>query len=527
MSEEKKNLGAPSSDETSALFVSARKKQLAQQEEEKRRQEEEEKRLAAEAEVQRLEEEVMARKRAAEEEARRIEEERARAAKDQQFTASKAAGAVSSAFGSVTKAVKSTGEKAQQPVREKPAGGAAAKKLNPKLLAVIGAAVVVVVVAIVLIVSGGGSSSEVFSVSMNGFAAMSASDQEAYMSNTIKYLEKQGYAPTIEERGEEAVKYSVKEMKDVARIIEDSGLGTALLEADGIPLTIAAYNFYDVAASEVHNLLKENIKYREFSAEEIEKMSLLDFVRLEGNEFVSALFAAENWLVEKGAMSAEHDTLMILAATTMQGTVMYVANQGGANATGEMGLLAAYGYMLGGDDEAVSELTGYPAGVFVAVPTVEDPLDTEFVVTAWGMRLYYPSSSFSVYGSSRNHLYIYPTSTAEAASMAFYFSENTISAEEDPEVAMSAYADEILVNTFGEDFQFESLETEFNNDEGKPTIFLVAGYYFDSNADRVDLFLRVGVANQKPHVTLIVAHPSRIDTYFEISENIRASFELL
>lgn len=67
--------GAPSSDTTSALFVSARKKQLEQQEAERRAKEKEEQRLAAEAEVQRLEQEVLERKRKAEDESRQVTEE--------------------------------------------------------------------------------------------------------------------------------------------------------------------------------------------------------------------------------------------------------------------------------------------------------------------------------------------------------------------------------------------------------------------------------------------------------------------
>ena len=76
MSEENKtNSGAPSSDTTSALFVSARKKQLEQQEAERRAKEKEDERLKAEAEVRRLEAEVAERKRRAEEEAQRVAQE--------------------------------------------------------------------------------------------------------------------------------------------------------------------------------------------------------------------------------------------------------------------------------------------------------------------------------------------------------------------------------------------------------------------------------------------------------------------
>lgn len=68
----KPNAGAPSSDTTSALFVSARKKQLEQQEIERRAQEKEEQRRAKEAEVRRLEQEVEERRRRAEMEAQAV-----------------------------------------------------------------------------------------------------------------------------------------------------------------------------------------------------------------------------------------------------------------------------------------------------------------------------------------------------------------------------------------------------------------------------------------------------------------------
>ncbi|HWS29948.1 MAG TPA: hypothetical protein VN512_07510 [Clostridia bacterium] len=73
------NTGAPSTDTTSALFVSARKKQLEQQEAERQAKEREAERLAAEAEVRRLEQEVAERKRRAQEEAQRVEQEAQRA----------------------------------------------------------------------------------------------------------------------------------------------------------------------------------------------------------------------------------------------------------------------------------------------------------------------------------------------------------------------------------------------------------------------------------------------------------------
>ncbi len=75
MNDNLNNHGAPSSDDTSALFVSARKKQLAQQEEQRVAAEKEAARKAAEEEVRRLEAEVAQRKRKAEEDAIRIQQE--------------------------------------------------------------------------------------------------------------------------------------------------------------------------------------------------------------------------------------------------------------------------------------------------------------------------------------------------------------------------------------------------------------------------------------------------------------------
>ncbi len=75
MEDNKNNQGAPSTDNTSALFVSARKKQLQQQEQDRIAAEKEAARLAAEEEVRRLEQEVADRRRQAEEDAKKVEEE--------------------------------------------------------------------------------------------------------------------------------------------------------------------------------------------------------------------------------------------------------------------------------------------------------------------------------------------------------------------------------------------------------------------------------------------------------------------
>ncbi len=72
MENDNRNQNAPSSDNTSALFVSSRKKQLEEQEAQRILAEKEAIRLAQEAEVRRLEEAVQQRKLQAEEEAKRL-----------------------------------------------------------------------------------------------------------------------------------------------------------------------------------------------------------------------------------------------------------------------------------------------------------------------------------------------------------------------------------------------------------------------------------------------------------------------
>lgn len=576
MSDEKKNMGAPSSDETSALFVSARKKQLAQQEEERKRQEEEQKRLAAEAEVRRMEEEVQARKKAAEEEAKRIEEERQRVAQEQ--AAAKAADAVNNvgsavgsavggAFGNIAKAAKTAAAKtaetvqakADKPKAEKPvgdtggasssggasgsggtsSGGASGakgitvggKKLDVKTLAIIGGAAVVVIVLLVVLLGGGGGgggskSGAVFTTSMNDFAALSADDQSAYVESAMAYLEAQGYEYALpEDTREAAITTCVKMLKEDERIIEEAGLGQAVLAAQGIPLTLVANDCYHIAASEVHELLHENINYREFTAEEIKEMNLFDFVRLEGDDYIAALLTAEDWLVANEAMYPEHNILMLDAALTMQNTVIYVTNQAGPNATNPMGLLAAYGHLMGGNPAAVQELTGYDMGVFISVPETSDSLDTEFTITAVGLKLYYPGSSFAVGSSDRNYLRIYPISNAETASLGMYFSGTTVTSHEDLSTPLYDYADEVLTQVYGNNVEFASLEAEIK-DEGS-TVLVVNGYFFDGQGQRVDIYLRAAVLtkNNAPYVTLIEAPPARISTYVTIAENMRGTFE--
>ncbi|HWR56589.1 MAG TPA: hypothetical protein VN462_08770 [Negativicutes bacterium] len=156
--DEKKNPGAASGDDTSALFVSARKKQLAEQEAQRKVAEEEAKRRAAEEEVRRLEAEVAERKRQAEEEARRIAEE-ARAQKAE-------AAANPDAILGVPPAEKA-GKGASLPhmptisVPKPNIGSAWAEKFtqNPKMLKIIGGAVVLLLV-LVLFISWGGDKSD-------------------------------------------------------------------------------------------------------------------------------------------------------------------------------------------------------------------------------------------------------------------------------------------------------------------------------------------------------------------------------
>lgn len=144
--EKKSGTGAPSSDTTSALFVSQRKKQLEQQEADRRAQEKEEQRRAAEAEVRRLEQEVEERKRNAEEEAKRVAED-ARNKKAQ----------AEANPDSVLGAPPPQKEKKERKLPGLPAGdGTAAKPMDVKKLAIIGGAALVVVILIIVIATMGG-----------------------------------------------------------------------------------------------------------------------------------------------------------------------------------------------------------------------------------------------------------------------------------------------------------------------------------------------------------------------------------
>ncbi len=140
--------GAPSSDTTSALFVSARKKQLEQQEEERRAREKEDQRLAAEAEVHRLEQEVLERKRKAEEEARQVAQE-ARAKKAQ---AAVDPDAVLGAAPQKTRGIKLPGIKQTGTNADGEGTKNEAEKvpMNKKMLMIGGAAAAVLVIVIII-----------------------------------------------------------------------------------------------------------------------------------------------------------------------------------------------------------------------------------------------------------------------------------------------------------------------------------------------------------------------------------------
>ncbi len=155
------NQGAPSSDNTSALFVSARKKQLAEQEEQRVAAEKEAARKAAEDEVRRLEEEVEERKKKAQEDAVRIQQEEAEQRKQAEITKAKIAadakaGVVGNQFGTATVA-KGTTATVTAPVA--PSGPSPLDRIlaDKKLLAIIGGAVggVIIFIIVLSLIFGG------------------------------------------------------------------------------------------------------------------------------------------------------------------------------------------------------------------------------------------------------------------------------------------------------------------------------------------------------------------------------------
>ena len=157
--EENKNPGAASGDDTSALFVSARKKQLAEQEVQRKAAEEEAKRKAAEEEVRRLEAEVAERKRQAEEEAKRVAVE-ARAKK------AEAAANPDAILGAPPAEQDSKGTGLPQvpkiSIPRPNIGPDSMGKItgNPKLLKIIGGAVALLLLVVFLTWGGGGSNKD-------------------------------------------------------------------------------------------------------------------------------------------------------------------------------------------------------------------------------------------------------------------------------------------------------------------------------------------------------------------------------
>ena len=161
-----RNTGAPSTDTTSALFVSARKKQLEQQEADRQAQERETQRLAAEAEVRRLEQEVAERKRRAQEEAVRVEQEAAnrKAQQEAQRAEFEAAQRRVQSESGAPQGRQYSAAPAAAPSPKRTGTVAAANVgslLQNKKMLLIGGAAVLLIIAIVLIVvlSSGGAQS--------------------------------------------------------------------------------------------------------------------------------------------------------------------------------------------------------------------------------------------------------------------------------------------------------------------------------------------------------------------------------
>lgn len=160
--DKKQGSGAPSSDTTSALFVSARKKQLEQQETERRAQEKEAQRLAAEAEVRRLEAEVEERRRKAEEEKVKAEEEARRIAEEARASKEAAAANPDAVLGRQADAKESKGPKIPSFTKPQKTGGTSsgakpAPNKNVLIFGGIGAVVVIALIIILVVTSGGGA----------------------------------------------------------------------------------------------------------------------------------------------------------------------------------------------------------------------------------------------------------------------------------------------------------------------------------------------------------------------------------
>lgn len=204
MSEENRSNKAASQEETSALFVKARKKQLAEQEEARREAEEEARRLAAEEEVRRLEEQVARRKREAEEEAKRLEEEAKAKKADTAAGKEKTAAAKSESKLPERKNVISkpgiSKPAISKPAIPKPAipkipAGSGMPDKKILLFGGIGAAVAVIALILVLVLGGGkngGSSADITDIARLSFSEFWGYDESAQHDVIDRVVENMG-----------------------------------------------------------------------------------------------------------------------------------------------------------------------------------------------------------------------------------------------------------------------------------------------------------------------------------------------
>ena len=434
MSEEQKKTGAPSSDETSALFVTARKKQIAEQEAQRKAAEEEAKRLAAEEEVRRMEAEVADRKRQAEDEARRIaaeeaamkkeaEERRRQAQREADETAERIkaeakAKAEAEAEAGIKdeplpaakviaglKKVKSGPKEPKAPKAPKepkspPAAAEGAKPKNSKKLLLfggIGLAVIIVVVVVMVLIgkgSGGGDAAdeagygswvEPLSISVDDYLTKSDSEKASLCALMQNIISSQIQAQTTS--------------------ADEFAAGIEAYEGD----TAAQGSAFQAACSVdgVDGSLFQSGDTEAFGdAAYVVNMSCNDFIGLRFTTQLGAVVLMNQWMTEQDVMSG-----FDLRGALQQTADIYTALTGaaGADPDAEGGFFTAFCTALGLDgDTLFPEFQNFAAEGDIALPEAvtqatqaqaidpEAKLDASAEAPNCGYGVRYPSSIFEL-----------------------------------------------------------------------------------------------------------------------------------
>lgn len=505
---EKKTTGAPSSDTTSALFVSARKKQLEQQEEERIAREKEEKRMAAEIEVRRLEKEVEERRKRAEEEAVRVEEEAKR--------------------------------KPIDPAPRDPAakeGGPldALKKLPKETLAIIGGGLVVLIAAIVLIIAlSGGSKIAIETVSFADIDAMDAKGLEAMAKDIVSYAQKKGYAG--EKPDIAALEKSALAMLDYKKALTLNENNPMRHMSSG-PLW---YVLMGVCGQD--SFETEWVKFaphNELKLEETVKLPLafLNDPTNTPDDIVAAFITMDDFLWREQLITKNSEALFFQVHSLLENIPAAMANipdQPGMlfaifaslNGLGDEVILELTGINMGADDAAEVSGTQQSAAQETPAPKASDLLNATDTLKEYNMSFKYPSASFYVFQNEGNSVML-STRQEDLGAISIIMSENSVTGKSSQDKIDlfdqigSGALDYVLSSNKDGVAIISNVQTNDNN----VLEYIGEGIYTDENDVSCKIFVRVASRSETGtiYILTVMARSSSFDICKTLALRIKDS----